>query len=446
MSYRRILWMAPALLLIASLLSVASPTGTAQAQTAERCFPETGFCISGRIREFWEQNGGLPVFGFPIGPQQQETIEGKSLQVQRFERNRLELHPENARPYDVLLGRLGADRLVQQGRDWNTAFPKEGSQGGCRFFPETGHNVCGAILNAWRAQGLELDGRRGKTEAENLALFGLPLSGLVTETLSDGKQYQVQWFERARFEIHPENQPPYNVLLGLLGREVGGSGSQPPSNPPAQTPLPPAQNAAARPERGPAGTRFVFTARGFRPGENIGVYFTAPDKSVYGAPFQTQADDQGVSDGVFLNTNPSFPTGIWAITFEGTESGNKGIAYFEVTGSAPQPTPPPQAGGGGQIPPSQNAVVRPESGPRGTTFAAIGRGFRPGERIGVYVTAPDRSVYGAPFQVGADDAGLSDVVTFNTANDPSFPTGIWAITFEGVDSGNKAIAYFQVTP
>jgi len=43
----------------------------------------------------------------------------------------------------------------------------------------------------------------------------------MTETLSDGKQYQVQWFERARFELHPENDAPYDVLLGLLGNEVG---------------------------------------------------------------------------------------------------------------------------------------------------------------------------------------------------------------------------------
>jgi hypothetical protein len=33
---------------------------------AQQCFAETGYCIDGRIREFWEQNGGLPVFGFPI--------------------------------------------------------------------------------------------------------------------------------------------------------------------------------------------------------------------------------------------------------------------------------------------------------------------------------------------------------------------------------------------
>ena len=28
---------------------------------------------------------------------------------------------------------------------------------------------------------------------------------------------KTQWFERARFEEHPENQPPDDVLLGLLG-------------------------------------------------------------------------------------------------------------------------------------------------------------------------------------------------------------------------------------
>ena len=151
-------------------------------------------------------------------PQQQETLEGQALQAQWFERVRLELHPENARPYDVLLGRLGVDRLTQQGRDWFT-FPKTEAQTDCRFFAETGHNVCGAILAAWRASGLEFDGKQGYSEAESLALFGLPLSDAQTETI-EGKDYSVQWFERARFELHPENQPPYDVLLGRLGAEV----------------------------------------------------------------------------------------------------------------------------------------------------------------------------------------------------------------------------------
>jgi Tol biopolymer transport system component len=185
-------------------------------------FEETGLYVDGRIREYWQANGGLPVFGLPITPQQTESIEGQSISLQWFERNRLELHPENEPPYDVLLGRLGADRLAQQGYDWQSVPPEE-PQDGCRYFEQTGRNVCGDILAAWRADGLELDGRPGFTEAENLALFGLPLTGLMTETLSDGNEYQVQYFERARFELHPENEPPFNVLLGLLGREVSGT-------------------------------------------------------------------------------------------------------------------------------------------------------------------------------------------------------------------------------
>jgi hypothetical protein len=205
------------LLLGLAMLAAALPAA-ARAQTGQRCFPETGLCVEGRMREFWEQNGGLPVFGLPISAQQEEWIEGKLIQTQWFERNRLELHPENARPYDVLLGRLGADRLAQQGRDW-MQFPQSGARADCRFFAETGHSVCGAILKAWRASGLEFDGRRGTSEAESLALFGLPLGDEMTEAI-EGREYTVQWFERARFELHPQNQPPYDVLLGLLGRET----------------------------------------------------------------------------------------------------------------------------------------------------------------------------------------------------------------------------------
>ena len=209
----------PALLFgVVTLLLAMLPLASAEAQTSRRCFAETGFCIEGRIREFWEQNGGLPVFGLPTGSQQEEQIEGNPLQAQWFERNRLELHPENARPYDVLLGRLGADRLSQIGVNW-FQLPRGEARPGCRFFAETGHSVCDLILSAWRAKGLEFDGRRGTSEAESLALFGAPLGEASIETIA-GKAYTVQWFERARFELHPENAPPYNVLLGLLGNEV----------------------------------------------------------------------------------------------------------------------------------------------------------------------------------------------------------------------------------
>ena len=203
-------------LLLVALIGVLSMVGPAHAQADQRCFQQTSFCISGQIRTYWEQNGGLPVFGYPISAQQEEAVEGIKLQVQWFERNRIELHPANARPYDVLLGRVGAESLAQQARDWFT-FPKSSPQPGCRFFAETGHNVCGDMLAYWRAHRLV---QVGQGEAGSLALWGLPLSDLMTETLSDGRQYQVQWFERARLELHPENRPPFHVLGGLLGRDL----------------------------------------------------------------------------------------------------------------------------------------------------------------------------------------------------------------------------------
>lgn len=41
----------------------------------------------------------------------------------------------------------------------------------------------------------------------------------------------MQGFEHARFELHLENRPPFNVLLGLLGSEVGPSVAAPPALP-----------------------------------------------------------------------------------------------------------------------------------------------------------------------------------------------------------------------
>lgn len=207
-----------AVLLLALLLSVA-PDQPARAMPAgqARCFPETGQCISGRIRSFWEDHGGLPVFGFPTGPQQAELVEGRSFQVQWFERTRLELHPEHAAPYDVLLGRLGADLLEQQGRPWAPPAQQE-ERAVPGWFPETGHAIAPEFRAFWQRYGLEL-GDAGVSFRESLALFGAPLSDATYELGSDGGVWLTQWFERARFEAHPNEPEPYQVLLGLLGAE-----------------------------------------------------------------------------------------------------------------------------------------------------------------------------------------------------------------------------------
>ncbi len=201
------------------------------ALAAPRCFPEAApaisACIDGPIADFWARNGGLEVFGYPTGAQQQQQIEGRALQAQAFERNRLELHPENAAPYDVVLGRVGADVLAKQGRDWK-AFQKA-DPAAPHYFGQTGHAIAPQFWDYWSSHGLELDGQPGTSVQESLALFGLPLSDAQTEiNPTDGQPYLTQWFERARFELHPENAgTPSEVLLGLLGRELNAGAATP---------------------------------------------------------------------------------------------------------------------------------------------------------------------------------------------------------------------------
>jgi hypothetical protein len=170
---------------------------------SERCFPETGFCISGPIRQYWEQNGGVPVFGYPISDQHVETIEGWTGPVQWFERDRLEDHGADG----VLAGRLGAKMLEMNDRPWQT-YPSVGSAPeGCLYFSQTGHSLCEPFKSYWEQNG-------------GLARFGYPITEPHTEVIDDWSG-TVQYFERRRMEHHPENAgTPYEILLGLLGRAV----------------------------------------------------------------------------------------------------------------------------------------------------------------------------------------------------------------------------------
>ena len=79
------------------------------------------------------------------------------------------------------------------------------AQADCQAFPETGKTVCGRFLQYWQEHG-------------GLAQQGYPISDVIGETSAvDGRIYTVQYFERAVFEYHPENQPPNDVELSLLG-------------------------------------------------------------------------------------------------------------------------------------------------------------------------------------------------------------------------------------
>ena len=208
------------LLCLLPLFAAALPTAPASAADSKRlCFAQVPDCIEFRFRTFWSGNGGLPVFGLPLTPDRNEKVGDQKYKVQYFERFRFEQHKENPQPYDVLLGRIGVDQLTAQGRDWQT-FAKA-DPGTPHYFAETGHAIAAQFWGFWSRNGLEFDGnKKAKSAAESLALFGLPVSEAQMEQGSDGQMYLTQWFERARFEFHPENKAPYDVLLGRLGADA----------------------------------------------------------------------------------------------------------------------------------------------------------------------------------------------------------------------------------
>ncbi|HMA38126.1 MAG TPA: S8 family serine peptidase [Chloroflexia bacterium] len=159
--------------------------------------------LRGAFLDYWQQHGGLPVFGYPISEEFMETsaTDGKMYRVQYFQRNRFEYHPEYAgTPSAVLLGLLGRDVTVN--RSFAPA-PTPGGDAAHVYFPQTGHLLGGAFLAYWQSHG-------------GLAIFGYPISEEIAEN-----GYTVQYFERNRFEYHPEYAgTPSAVLLGLLGVDV----------------------------------------------------------------------------------------------------------------------------------------------------------------------------------------------------------------------------------
>jgi hypothetical protein len=159
--------------------------------------PPASYSVGETFRDFYDRNGGARIFGLPIS----EPLQVNGRMVQWFERARLEEWPEySGTAYAVQSGRVGVEFTT------GLNFPKQiffVSRPGLRFFPETGHAVRGSFLQFWEQNG-------------GLMVFGFPISDEVQERLPDGATRTVQYFERARLELHADQGG--GVQLGLLGR------------------------------------------------------------------------------------------------------------------------------------------------------------------------------------------------------------------------------------
>jgi hypothetical protein len=202
------------LLFIATALPFQQPR-TAGAQSTGRIYPETGFTLASEFVSFYDEHGGVPLFGYPVT----EAREENGYLVQWTERQRLEWHPEHAGTnFEVQLGLLGSELTHGLDGPRFRADSTEGSAPGnqvsgagssaqsirqsSHYFPKTGQYVDNLFFDYWQQNG-------------GLTVFGYPIS----RSYSDNG-LQTQWFERARFEDHPENAPETRVLLGHLGYEA----------------------------------------------------------------------------------------------------------------------------------------------------------------------------------------------------------------------------------
>jgi hypothetical protein len=167
-------------------------------------FQETGHVLRDPFLKYWQDHGGLAQFGFPIT----EVFYVQGRAVQYFERARFEYWPEyTGTPYEVQLGLLG--RYVTKGRSFATQPPPAKSEPNRTYFPQTGQYIANGFKDYWEKHG-------------GLAIYGYPISPEIQEVNpAGGKTYTVQYFERARFEYHPEHKgTPFEVELGLLGNQV----------------------------------------------------------------------------------------------------------------------------------------------------------------------------------------------------------------------------------
>lgn len=163
------------------------------------------------FRGYWDANGGLARFGYPRTEAfyEQSTTDGKVYLTQYYERTRFEHHPEfKGTKFEVLTGLLGSELTDKRQEAGENPFKPvaDPQQAGQVFFIPTQHVVKGIFHEYWLNNG-------------GVVSFGYPISEEFEEVNpDDGKTYTVQYFERVRFERHPEFKgTKYEVLLGLFG-------------------------------------------------------------------------------------------------------------------------------------------------------------------------------------------------------------------------------------
>lgn len=190
----KIVFPAIACLALGLILLTFRPGQAQQESTAY--FPETGHFVDEPFLSPFQARGGPQIFGPPIT----EAFQEGGRLVQYFEGARWECTGRGDDPCEARLSPLGelsghqAPRVAQ--------VPESMIRDGlCRYFPETGHNVCFSFLTFYDQNG-------------GLELLGPPISELSVQS-----GVIAQYFRHARIEWQMYGPASAAMKLGSLGRE-----------------------------------------------------------------------------------------------------------------------------------------------------------------------------------------------------------------------------------
>ena len=300
------------------------------------------------------------------------------------------------------------------------SLPAAQAQNDARYFGETSHYLRGAFRYFWESRG-------------GVGTFGFP----ITEEFfrkSDGRI--VQYFERARFEL-TINGNQAGVQLGLLGAEVTGNKIFPR--------VPPFRSTSTR--------RYFGETQHSLLGAFKATWDARGGVPIFGFPISEEIQEP-LADGSW-HLVQYFERARFELWPGGVRIGNLGREVAPPQLLAPWPPevapPGPLSEEGNPRPPAappgsrdRRATVRlsPSAGFAGQSFAVAADGFQAGERVLLWVTAPDQSIRPLTAVPAADGNGsiTGAGIKIGTDKGRNFPNGFWYVTAQGLAPGVWASA------
>lgn len=357
-----------------------------------------------------------------------------------------------------------------------------------------GHNIPQAMWDFLNLKGtVRQDGKsvQGQTLANWVFVMGYPITEPYWTRLKiNGIYYDAlaQLYERRSLTYIPSFPKGWQVQMGNVGQHYyrwlyGGPLPPPlalqPTASVEQAGIPASVDATVSPSSVETGSPVFVSISGFRPGESIVSWFTAPDGTATDARLNLTAAQDGSIEGVAVTTLGLYP-GTWAITFHGRASSHESIAYFALTAPSDTPTLTPWPSSttptgststptalptrphpAGSVTPSPTypsvptqppgglvLSVQPGYGSPDTQFTFLASGLLPNEQAQVTFTDPNgNTLYPAGSnngQYNTDSQGQLSLTLVPSQAFPSPALGTWLVDVRGQQSGLEGIIGFTV--